>query len=609
MYLNIVQSAWSHSAAKGKRSNFSIISRFAIQRLANVLIHFSLLTLSPGRASRESMMQDLQTLATLLPGCYSNVEQYYKHVKRGLPPEKRHFMLKAEIYKMANPMFNDSVTFYFQDFTRSTSEPFRSGFYSFSAETKMNIVKMKTFQLKNNAFIANAFQKSWNFTLGSDVTAEVISSLGLDNGGLRTYGACDMFWKRMGDNTFIGITGPLCLGTLGTDQVRIGVSMTLTPDKLLLTDSWYKLTDGTQITELKVPYILQKLALPSKPGAMTEKSTTSLQDQMSNDIDTPTETKQSLQQNNPRHENSYKPLRSKTDKTYKPGKQKRSHSEKRTTQHRILRNFQQVAAALTSGHDVYFRVELSACTIPQQVKVDRLSFGGMIKNFVFVRQDGYRNGRKDYIYFLSHKTVMGNQGPEFISRQLTLLREGRVKVEITKRFSEPTKVKQGYAFECKLYDDQKGYGGVKLALDPTSHIQTINSFHNLASSVGHGRDLHIVADLARCQGSRKRPAVVMGSQITNYDFVNNGKTVEIFIPFVQMMTSTSDETKTSVQGFMGQILKNSDVILTLITNSQSTNSLDNVFNLSSAYQCTLSNRNEVLTNDVNEHSVKLFYSK
>ncbi|BFZ19208.1 hypothetical protein BsWGS_22246 [Bradybaena similaris] len=507
---------------------------------------------------------------------------------------------------MATPIFNDSLTFYFQDFTKSTPDPFRSGFYSFSVETKMNIVRMKTLQLKNNAYIANAFQKSHNFTLGSNVTAEVVSSLGASSGKLRTYDACDMFWKRMGDNTFVGITGPLCLGSLGTDQVRIGVSMTLTRDRLLLTDSWYKLSDGTEITEVKVPYILQRLALPGKSEVVEATPTASVQERMANDFDASTETKQPT---NSKDKNRHKlPFLHTTYKS-KSKKHKRSHGQNKMAQHRILRNFQQVAAALTSGYDVYFRVELSACAIPDQVKVDRASFGGMIKNFVFVRQDGSRSGRKDYIYFMSHKTVMGNQGPEFISRQLTLLREGRVKVEITTRFSDPSKLKQGYAFECKLYSDQKGYGGVKLALDPARHIQAINSYTTLTSSVDQGRDLHIVADLARCRGSRIRPAVVMGSHITNYDFVNSGKTVEIFIPFVPMMTSASDELKTSVQGFMGQILKNGDVILTLISNSQSKHSLDHVFNLSPAYHCTLSNGYEVLTNDANEHSVKLFYSK
>lgn len=186
--------------------------------------------------------------------------------------------------------------------------------------------------------------------------------------------------------------------------------MTLTRDRLLLTDSWYKLSDGTEISEVKVPYILQRLALPGKSGVAESKLTASVQERMANDFYASAETKQSSKPTNSKDKNRYKLPFLHTTYKYKPKKQKRSHVQNKMAQHRILRNFQQVAAALTSGYDVYFRVELSACAVPDQVKVDRASFGGMIKNFVFVRQDGSRSGRRDYIYFISHKTVMGNQG-------------------------------------------------------------------------------------------------------------------------------------------------------------------------------------------------------
>ncbi|CAL1530661.1 unnamed protein product, partial [Lymnaea stagnalis] len=366
------------------------------------------------QTKEDAVQEDIRALASAFPGCYSNAQQYHKHAQRGLPPNRRSFLIRSEIYRVSSAMFNDSLTVFFQDFTKSAPQPFRSGLYSFVFDYAMNVFRMRTIKLATDFLKLDPTHKSRGHVIPIEYIHRALQTQNMSVADLLSYRACDMFWKRIGESTFVGITGPQCLGALGKEQVRIGVSMTLTDDKLLLTEGWYNIKDGTSISEVKVPYHLQKI----KAKDAASRAAT-----LYNDSPSPVK---------PKTRPAFKPKSLETKKDSIPRRRSRDfysrgHAPGRHDANlnhgihdRVLGTFSQLAAALTSGYDVRFRVELSACSVPPQIKLDRLSFGGKIRDFVFIRQDGAKNERNDYIYSVTKTTVMGPQGKHEV---ITLINE------------------------------------------------------------------------------------------------------------------------------------------------------------------------------------------
>ncbi|CAL1530662.1 unnamed protein product [Lymnaea stagnalis] len=198
---------------------------------------------------------------------------------------------------------------------------------------------------------------------------------------------------------------------------------------------------------------------------------------------------------------------------------------------------------------------------------------------------------------------MGPQGSQYISREFTFLRGGRVKVKVIKSYPDPAKLGKEYSFDCRLFDEQQGYGAVKITIDAMSKHYRASGYRSMALAVDQGHDLNVIVDLSRCEASRKKPAIIIGSQITDYDVVNGGKTLEVFLPLPVM----TGEQRIQGEGFIAQFLKNGDVAIMKIGSPRP--SLIDQLRVGPAFNCKLSTQNAVHTNDVNENSVKVFYNK
>ncbi|XP_059147772.1 uncharacterized protein LOC131935400 [Physella acuta] len=546
-----------------------------------------LITFNLVRAKQDNIQRDLQALSSSLPGCYSNLNQYHRHAQRGLPSHKRSFLIKSELYRISSPMFNDSLTVYFQDFTKSSTSPFRLGFYSFAFDSKMKLFRMRTYKLSEDLIQLSVSQKPSDFVLNPNVITESLHRHGLGLTDLQAYSACDMFWKRIAKDTFVGITGPQCLGSLGKDQVRIGVSMTLSEGKLLLTEGWYNVKDGSSISEYKVPYVLNKLRSPE----LLQKDASPPADNLPPASQPQREKKVVLTPKSLVTRRDRNPTRTRGE-PYNP-----------PAEPRVLRTFRQVASALMTGYDVRYRVELGACALPNHVSIDRLSFGGQVKEFVFVRRDGAANSRSDYVHFTSATMAMGSQGLETINRDVTIFRGGRVNVKVTKSSSDHTDLRREYVFECRLFDDRRGYGAVKITTHPGVKPQRLTSAKSMLSSLGQGRDLRVVTDLTRCQGQQRKIAIIFGSHITEYDFNNHDRTIEVHIP----LPRPSEYQRLAGDGFMGQFMANGDVALIKMGDLRPV-PIDQ-WQVGPAFHCRMTSRSELETNDENEASVGVFYRK
>ncbi|GFN94864.1 hypothetical protein PoB_002137000 [Plakobranchus ocellatus] len=607
--------------------------------------------------------------------------------------ERRPLLIHTYVYRVSPPLqlgLPDTLfTIFFQDFTRHNARPFRSGFYSFTLDPARKVIRMRTHKLREDVLarvtpvhkhVQRPFDGQHMLTHGElmavldlerqDQLSEYLQQLRkpltprqerrqsrgrqhyqrqdgndaeedgrsagrdseLSSAVIRlgsSYAACDMFWSRLAPTTFVGITGWQCRGSLGFQQ-------------LVLTEEWYKVLNGSHVTERKVPYIFDKL-IPTRHDSThsNDSSTGKLMQALktSASVVRPYQTEPRI------FSTAEEPLHGVYNDLGKSGTQTPGHqyasdrpsslvqldsfessrrykdsTSGRTRQLKMLRNFRQVEDALTSGHDIGFQVKLSSCLGPQQAKVDRLSFGGNIKDFVMVRKNRRGKGKGDYIFFRTQRTVMSGRGPEHITRDITLTRATRVEVKVIRVVHDPMEVRQEYIYGCKLYNKRSGNGGVKLYLDHAAHVTKVPTFQLLTLALGQGRDLRLLADLSRCQGTKSRPVILIGTYISDYDIIAAEQTIELTVPIHE---PANRDCPGDAALMSAKILPNGDVILTKIISDMRN---DNVIfpslteasrkksapplRFSSAYQCSLANRGPLQTNDENDRakSVKMFYT-
>lgn len=170
--------------------------------------------------NEDNLEADIQELAKAFPGCYSNAKQYYAHARwRFTHGQTRHSLLRAEFYKMEHPLFNDSLTIYFQHFTKPSSKPFSSGFYSFVADDQMKVIRMRLFKFK--AAVMEIKTPFPNYVIPNDSINGAYLKHRSENPNLVSHSPCDMYWKKLSEHHFIGMTGSACLAQMGKDKVSL----------------------------------------------------------------------------------------------------------------------------------------------------------------------------------------------------------------------------------------------------------------------------------------------------------------------------------------------------------------------------------------------------
>lgn len=213
MHLNCAEfTSWNFP----KKTTFSYSKHFkyCFNHWAGLVLQLFLLTSTCTHGKEGLQYNNLQALARNLPGCYSKIHQSYKYDQTAIPIHKIHFLFRSEIYKLAYPMFNDSLTFYFQDFSKSSTKPVRSGFYSFSAGSDRSDIRMRSFLINGSVLVSGVCRTGDHVALNHEVMKRLASKSW-------TFSECDMLWRRLDNGAFVGITGPLCLGSLSQNKVHI----------------------------------------------------------------------------------------------------------------------------------------------------------------------------------------------------------------------------------------------------------------------------------------------------------------------------------------------------------------------------------------------------
>ncbi|XP_005090508.1 uncharacterized protein LOC101857298 [Aplysia californica] len=605
------------STIRAKSSSFAPLTTRSLlpDKLSTLLIKFLLVCclcfLDLCQADKKSLLRDIDVLASELPGTYSNVRQYRQHAQGPTPPGRRPILLRSELYRISSPLFNDSLTLYFQDFTRFQTTPFRSGFYSFVADTKSNSIRMKTYRLRKGVFLprqgvlgrnaSKANQQHLDSWQDTDViSSDLFKVYDIDTQSPRTHSACDMFWKRIARYSFAGVTGPVCLASLGRDKIRIGVSMTLAKNKLMLTEGWYKVKDGTRITEVKVPYILKKIpksksSHPQAAGRLPGNKKKSKKEILSNET-----TKKEKKKDKTKNKKKGKSGRKGNNKRNRTKYAGRRRLRARSRSHHRLRmppsdpvmvdNFIQVVHALKSGRELSFLVNLSACS-PQPREADsRTLFGGKVKDFVYVSQDGNDYSRKSsYVFFTTETSVVGNNGVETIRREYTLYLRRRVFIRVVK-FRDEEQPRSQVLYMCKLYRARNGKGAVKMFYDPDIQVVKATSLAAMTSALDEGRALRVITDLGHCAGQMTGSPLTVGGIISDFNMVNGGRALELLLPIANKFEGSDNP-----RGLSGSISITGEVPFVRVGGPRP--SMGKQLYVNSAYTCTLSSSNVVYPED------------
>lgn len=568
-------------------------------------------------------------LSKLLPGVYTNTQQYHQEGGKEIPTDKRHILLRSAYRTIRLGFLPKAFAVLVQDYSNDSLFPFRQRVHTFSVDLPHRAIRMKVWNFATNRTEKKA-TRNLNFFKK------------LRRKDLISQGACDMFWRRLNKKTFVGITGKECLGYVHGEQVRITVSTTLTPHLLQTNEGWYRARDGKKLVEIDVPYNLVRTKsfedqrmktkkgqltsspshhqtaqndIPTQPSPLDKlppvhqhlqaEKDSDVTGHSSHDYDDNDEDDDDNEVKNPPEDDNLNektlPKRKDSDANDDDDDDEDEEGKLSKDIKWVLPDFKSIVKALHSGQTVFYAVELSACSLPSQHKVERMSFGDYVESFESFF--GGTSKDKATVRFWQTKSVQGNEGIEELTREITVKDNGRVVVRIQRKHAGSNQISWDHVAQCKLFDPQTGLGGVKLTSKPSENVGEMATFGRLRSSLRRGRrQVRMLLDLNQCDGRTRGVKAIMGFQIRAYDFMNQGKAVEV--------TQLIPEAESSHKKLLtGHFLQNGEVIF--ITSFLPSNEGDDfqhvqMLHEDATYRCALSGSD--ISKNKGPWGVRLFYS-
>lgn len=157
-----------------------------------------------------TLNEDFLVMSKMLPGLYNNRRQ---DVKTSLHPNdnsvaRRDFAMKSSIRPVKVSFLQHAMNVYVEQlYPDHDDRPFKQWLYSFTPDHSKRAIRMKVFN-----FIKKEDRDKVHTNPGSVKHMQASS--------FHTRHDCDMYWRRLGNATFIGATGKGCIGHLRREQVR-----------------------------------------------------------------------------------------------------------------------------------------------------------------------------------------------------------------------------------------------------------------------------------------------------------------------------------------------------------------------------------------------------
>ena len=165
----------------------------------------------PSVLASKVLHRDLIQLSRLLPGVYTNMEQYQRQADRYMPHRQRHILLRSSYRPVTLRFLPAAWAVLVQDYSGDSLFPFRQRVYTFSLDLQQRALRMKVWNFATKRIEKKATQNLYYFQT-------------LRRKDLLSQGSCDMLWRRLDRTTFVGLTGKQCLGYVKGEQVSSNVT-------------------------------------------------------------------------------------------------------------------------------------------------------------------------------------------------------------------------------------------------------------------------------------------------------------------------------------------------------------------------------------------------
>ncbi|XP_041376243.1 uncharacterized protein LOC121388803 [Gigantopelta aegis] len=508
-----------------------------------------------------SLQNDMKVLSQLLPGVYTNSQQYLNESGKHMSSARSHFLMRSTFRPADISFLPGSFNVFAEQFHGESRTPYRQRVYSFSVDKNQRALRMKIL--------------SFNDDGSTDPKVRSLSSLSrLKRQDLTTQDGCDMFWRRLSRMMFIAATGIECLGTIKGQTVRVSVTITLTPKVIQTQEAWYRVKDGSKLVEIEIPYHLVKVKKYKTKSFKVKNMKSRRELQLQNDL--PEDA----------------PIKKTRHKPKKLFFRKQFHTSIGTW---AVNSFRGLQDALTSGRVVHYVIDLSECSLPSQVKINRKSFGDKISMFENIKT--FDGKKRNFIKFSQKRFLQNKNGAETIAREITVYGNGKVVVKVVTDNHDNRLAPKRYTAYCRLFDYRLGRGGVKLSTDPLKDVNEIETFEMLKSSLKTGKQVRMSVDLSKCSGSPTSEKREIGGEIRGYDFSDSDHGIEFTLSRSYIDFPRAD---VSEHFLIGRFFSNGDVTF-VETSSRHENSVqDN----KKQYRCYI--KADGLRHNTRNNSIKMF---
>ncbi|XP_071173743.1 uncharacterized protein [Mytilus edulis] len=516
----------------------------------------------PSFSSR--LEKDLKILSRLLPGYYSNHQQYVLDVTNEIPSGRRHLSLQTVIRPVYIPFLEDSFNVYIEQYVNNRrNKPFKQWLYSFRVDNQGRAIRMRNLLLRDSEKLKRIHK---NLEYIQELTEKDIYSR--EN--------CDMLWRKLKKKYFHGATGRDCVAYVKGEKLRIETSATLDTRSLQWQEGWFKVSDGSVSLATEGPYIMKKVQKIKNTNYRPHniKSKSSKVPQQSNNV---------VRRQGQGHSGNQLP--------FSDGISANQHSKIWN-----LETFDDITDKLTSGRSVYVVVDATTCSKSGYPVPNRFHFGMHIDNFEISLDKRKFHG--DLLKFSAMKKVLHESDIKDILREVKVYRDGTVVVDYYIMDSFSNHVTQQAMAVCRIYNSQTKDGHVKFTSDPFKLVKSVKSFGALRASLKKGRDSRMVVDLTKCSHTLDKTTII-GGTLKDYDFLNSGNTIAATIERIHSNMDT-ESIITSKNAF-ALFSINNRMTLTLKSRNISKNSSDFFLDKTIQHRC-------IIGKDSKKNGLALFYS-
>jgi len=182
--------------------------------------------LAVGPVPAGDLEEDLQVMVSWFAGEFDNPLQVVEEEEEDPPPEQAHEWIHSIFHRVELPQFGEHVFYVEQYLDGDPSKIYRNRLYSFAPNDEEGAIELTILSFDDSESV-----------VGAHLDASKLAGLTRDD--VRTIPGCEVFWKREGDQRFIGYMpdGACRVASRRTGKtIIIDDDLVLTPNEIWIGD-------------------------------------------------------------------------------------------------------------------------------------------------------------------------------------------------------------------------------------------------------------------------------------------------------------------------------------------------------------------------------------